>query len=58
MFWLVTAGVVAALSGIAWWTSGRARPGPDIQRGVDRGGAEGKARSAFNGETGPGPSSP
>jgi hypothetical protein len=45
MFWVIAAVVIVVLFALAWWSSGRARPGRDIQRGVDSGGAEGKSRS-------------
>jgi hypothetical protein len=45
MFWVISAAVVVVLFALAWWTSGRAKAGPDLQRGIDAGGAEGKSRS-------------
>jgi hypothetical protein len=48
VFWIIAGVVVVVLFALAWWTSGRAKAGPDVQRGVDTGSAEGKARSAMN----------
>ena len=57
MFWLVAALVVVALAALVWWSSGRAKPGPDIRRGVSVGGAEGKSRSQITSANDSGPRS-
>jgi hypothetical protein len=55
MFWLVAALVVVALAAVVWWSSGRAKPGRDIGRDVEVGGAEGKSRSQITGANSSGP---
>jgi hypothetical protein len=45
VFWVISGAVAVVLFALAWWTSGRAKAGSDMQRGIDAGGAEGKSRS-------------
>jgi hypothetical protein len=52
VLWIIAAAVVVVLLALAWWTSGRAKPGPDLQRGVDMRSAEGKSRSQITGTYG------
>ena len=48
MVWVVVGAVAVILFGLTWWLSGRAKPGPDIARRVEIGGAEGKAMHQVN----------
>jgi len=49
MVWILAAAVVVVLSALAWWASGRAKPGLDRQRAIDIGAAEAKSRSQITG---------
>jgi hypothetical protein len=57
MFWIIAVAVVVVLAVLAWWSSGRTKPGSDVQRGVDSGTAEGKSRSQVTGMNSSGPRS-
>ncbi len=45
MFWWIALAAVVVDFALAWWSSGRARLGPDIGRGVTTGGNPGKAQA-------------
>jgi Flp pilus assembly protein TadB len=54
MFWIVTAVVLVVLAALAWWSSGRAKPRQDIQRGVDVANTETRAQRGLSNENGMG----
>jgi hypothetical protein len=55
MFWMIAAAVVVLFAVFAWWSSGRAKPFREYQRGVDVVGAEGKSRSQVTQSNASGP---
>ena len=57
-FWIIGAAVVVVLFALAWWTSGRARPGvpkPSSAAETARGQATSQAVVHREGQSGPGP---
>ena len=57
MIWIVTAAVLVVVAALVWWTSGRAKPYVDIQRGIDGANSESRARHGVTGENATGPRS-
>ena len=57
MFWIVTAAVLVVLAALVWWSSGRAKPYVDIQRGVDAANTQSRAQKGVAGENATGPRS-